>query len=111
MSYVVRGIKLVSGEELVAKIPENVANSVDYVVGNKDKVRLHLEQPFRIVLSQQGITLLPWLMFATKPLEDSCVVPTQYILTIYELHQDVINGYNEQIGNIVTPKASLVLPQ
>lgn len=91
----VKILKLVSGEEILAKVTEG--DSDNTVVINKPMaLMLHTGQ-------QGGIQMVPWLMLSQK---EEAEIPKDKIIVMYDPKTEIVNGYQSQIGGIVTAPAN-----
>ncbi len=85
----VKFVKLISGEEVVANFEETDSEII-------------LRQPIKMVMHKQGIGMVPWMPFLKE--KDPININKSSVMFVAEADQDVINGYNEQFGGIVVPK-------
>tara|TARA_Y100001937_G_C6975568_1_gene265338 strand:- start:201 stop:521 length:321 start_codon:yes stop_codon:yes gene_type:complete len=85
-------IRLVSGEEVLAKI-ENVEGGVKF------------ETPHLIIPTQgKGIALMPWCPYS-KIQEEGITVPTDKILFITNPHDELAKEYTTMVTGIEMPTA------
>jgi hypothetical protein len=96
------GIKLVSGEDLIAKITEFT----------KDKTKLHNPAAIGMVPDGQGrptTGMADYLPFAAKK---EIVVSDHHILYMYTPLQGMVNAYSERfLGIIPSVKPGLIMPE
>lgn len=80
--------KLTSGEDIIAELVEH----------NGDTYKLKI--PVRIMLTQQGPGMIPWLLFGKST---TCEINNKHVLTVVEADDEMKNAYNERFGGgIVT---------
>lgn len=86
--------KLVTGEEVVAKI----------VSENEENVTI--DQPFVLMMAGEGrMAVVPFLPLSNKP---QITLSKRNILFSYEPVQTLIDHYNQQTGGIVTAPAGIL---
>jgi hypothetical protein len=99
----VKAIRLLSGEDLVAKVEYN-ANDVG-------DVRLY--NPIVVIPQQDGrIGFAQWPLFADhdEVVKNGVVVSQNVIVMTYTLNSDILNTYNSAAGGLIVPKKpSLIL--
>lgn len=88
-------VKLVTGEEVLARVEEG-DNPSDTVI---------LKNPVKLGLSQKGVAMVPLSPF----MKDDAVFSISYRDVIYMIDpdEDVVNGYNQQFGGILTAPPGL----
>lgn len=89
----VKFIKMVTGEELVAKLEEN---GDDYV----------LTEPVRIGMTNQGIAMGIWCPFIKG---DKVTLAKSNVMFTSELDEDVMNAYNSKFGSGIVIADSSIL--
>tara|TARA_R100001463_G_scaffold64383_3_gene117485 strand:- start:33 stop:353 length:321 start_codon:yes stop_codon:yes gene_type:complete len=88
----VKLVRLVSGEEVLAKI-ENVDGGVSF------------DKPHLIIPTQgKGIALMPWCPYSTIQ-EDGVTVPTEKIVFIASPHAELAKEYTTMATGIEMPTA------
>ena len=85
-------VRLVSGEEVLAKI-ENLGEATSF------------DKPHIIIPTQQkGIALMPWCPYSNIQ-EDGVVVPNDKIMFITTPHNDLVKEYTTMVTGIEMPTA------
>ena len=85
-------IRLVSGEEVLAKI-ENMGEATSF------------DKPHIIIPTQaKGIALMPWCPYSNIQ-EDGVVVPNDKIMFITTPHDDLVKEYTTMVTGIEMPTA------
>ena len=84
--------KLITGEEVIAREASEQESS--YYL---------LKQPRVIMPTEQGVALIPYVMFSK---EDSVGINTQHIVCIYTPNDQLEQGYRQQTSGIVTASSS-----
>jgi len=87
--------KLVSGEEITAKISDKTTDSIE------------VTQPISMVLGPQGLQMMPSL-FSSNP-EKNVHINTATIAMSAETREDVRAKYIEATSGIVTPPAKQII--
>ena len=87
-------MKLISGEEILTKMEK---------VDNKYKIK----QPMMLVVHQQGLQMVPWLMLSS---DETATIDERHVVATYEPRSEIVNGYQEQTSGIVTAPASALPP-
>lgn len=102
----VKVIRLLSGEDLVAKV-EDHGNEYDYVT---------LQNPLIIVPSQDpakpGFGVAYWPFFADRDAATKLGINVKKstIVVIYDALNDIVNHYNTATGGLIVPtKPALIL--
>ena len=86
-------VRLVSGEEVLAKI-ENLGEATSF------------DKPHIIIPTQaKGIALMPWCPYSNIQ-EDGVVVPNDKIMFITTPHDDLVKEYTTMVTGIEMPTAS-----
>ena len=98
----VKIIKLLTGEELIAK----VLPSSDSVVILQNPVRI-VVMPNRIDPKTPNIGFAPWAEFSD---DREFVVDKSHVVAIMTPIKDFVNQYNTMFGKLVTPQSGLILP-
>ena len=98
----VKIIKLLTGEELIAK----VLPSSDSVVILQNPVRI-VVMPNRIDPKTPNIGFAPWAEFSD---DREFVVDKSHVGAIMTPIKDFVNQYNTMFGKLVTPQSGLILP-
>lgn len=83
-------IKLISGEEILADIEIHERHVV-------------LDQPMILVMKQEGLGMVPWLMLAA---DSQVSIGKDKIIMMYNARTEIVNNYKQQIGGIVTAPAT-----
>jgi hypothetical protein len=86
----VKLVKLTTGEEILT--------NVERVSGG-----FRLSKPMILIPHQQGLQMMPWLMFAAK---DEIEIEDKNVFIMYEPKKELVNGYKQQTGGIVTAPAN-----
>jgi hypothetical protein len=90
----VKLIKLVTGEEVVAKVDINDIEGT-YI----------LNKPIAFVQTEQGVAMVP-----LSPLVDGAItVRSSHIVYMADPIIDVVNAYNEKFGGLVMPSSKLMV--
>lgn len=89
----IRLLKLVTGEEVIADVTTDVANN--------DK--LILKNPLQIGHTPQGVGMAPFCMFMKG---NSLTIDVRGTVFITEVDSEIENAYKAQFGGIVTPGGS-----
>ena len=85
-------VRLVSGEEVLAKI-ENMGEATSF------------DKPHIIIPTQaKGIALMPWCPYSNIQ-EDGVVVPNDKIMFITTPHDDLVKEYTTMVTGIEMPTA------
>ena len=85
-------VRLVSGEEVLAKI-ENLVEATSF------------DKPHIIIPTQaKGIALMPWCPYSNIQ-EDGVVVPNDKIMFITTPHNDLVKEYTTMVTGIEMPTA------
>ena len=85
-------VRLVSGEEVLAKI-ENMGEATSF------------DKPHIIIPTQaKGIALMPWCPYSNIQ-EDGVVVPNDKIMFITTPHNDLVKEYTTMVTGIEMPTA------
>ena len=85
-------VRLVSGEEVLAKI-ENLGEATSF------------DKPHIIIPTQaKGIALMPWCPYSNIQ-EDGVVVPNDKIMFITTPHDDLVKEYTTMVTGIEMPTA------
>ena len=87
----IKVLKLISGEDIIGEVE----------IEGTEVISIY--KPLRIVISQQGLGLMPWAMVAKT---ETFVINQDHITTVYTPATEVANGYRQQITGIVTAPAS-----
>lgn len=87
--------KLVSGEEITAKIFNKTADSIE------------VTQPISMVLGPQGLQMMPSLFSANQ--DKNVHINTATIVMAAETREDVRSKYLEATTGIVTPPAKQII--
>ena len=85
-------VKLVTGEEVLSQVEDNIDNVV-------------LKKPMVLVMQQEGLQMVPWLMLAA---EQEVTIDKSKIVMIYEARQELVAGYQQQTGGIVVAPANTI---
>mgnify|MGYP003119026656 CR=1 FL=1 len=86
-------VRLVSGEEVLAKI-ENMGEATSF------------DKPHIIIPTQaKGIALMPWCPYSNIQ-EDGVVVPNDKIMFITTPHDDLVKEYTTMVTGIEMPTAT-----
>ena len=86
-------VRLVSGEEVLAKI-ENLGEATSF------------DKPHIIIPTQaKGIALMPWCPYSNIQ-EDGVVVPNDKIMFITTPHDDLVKEYTTMVTGIEMPTAT-----
>jgi len=86
----VKVVKLVTGEQLLTEVAE---------IGSD---RTRLTKPMMLIPGPEGIQTMPWLMLAKK---EEVIVDNIHIVAIFDPKDELVNGYKQQVGAIVTAPA------
>lgn len=86
----VKVVKLVTGEEVLANVIER-DNSVK------------LNQPMLLLVSPEGLRIIPWLMLGDN---SDVEISMDKVIVVYKPKAEIINGYKQQTGGIVTAPAT-----
>lgn len=92
------GFKLVTGEEIVAKVI------------SKERGEYKFDKPHTVMMSQQGAGLSAWPMIADE--DQPVTVPIGHIVAVFTLRADFKAGYEESTNppsQIVMPKAQGII--
>lgn len=87
-------IKLLNGEEIVAQVEED----------EEWCERLEMQKPFRSVLTQNGMMLIPY------PCEVIAVL-TAHILFVGTPNEDLVSAYRQATSKIALPPTGLHVPR
>lgn len=87
----VKIVKLVTGEQLLT----------EFAIVGADKARL--TKPMMLIPGPEGIQTMPWLMLAKK---EEVVVEKRHIMAVFDPKDELVNGYKQQVGTIVTAPAN-----
>jgi len=88
----VKIIKLVTGEEVLSEVKD----LPDGVV---------LIKPMMLVMQQQGLQMVPWLMLAK---EQKIKILKDKIVMQYEAKAELVSAYQQQVTGIVTAPANAI---
>jgi hypothetical protein len=80
-------VKLVSGEELVAEIPHECLQNACEI--------LRLKNPVRFVMSNEGLGVVPYCPFAKT---QEINIEKRNVLFTADLEDEIQNAYNSQFG-------------
>ena len=90
----IRLIKLITGEEVIADIYEN-------------ENELRLKEPVKMALTSQGIAMMPFCPFMN---DNEIKINSKNVLFITEVDEEVLNAYNSKFGSgIVLANKSLII--
>lgn len=76
-------VKLITGEELVAEIKDGVEN-------------VELKNPVAFTLTQNGMRMIGYPLI---PIEGNLVIDKKCIIYMVDVITEIVNGYNKQFGN------------
>jgi len=102
MAVDIRIVKLLNGEELLAKI---LPSSADII---------RMENPVRIVVMPNkldpktpNVGFAPWAEFSN---DREFVIDKRHVLAIINPIKEFVNQYNSMFGGLVVPTSNLILP-
>jgi hypothetical protein len=102
MTADIKIVKLITGEELLAKI---LPSSIDI---------LKMENPVRIVVipnkidpKTPNVGFAPWAEFSDDKVFE---VDKRHVLTVISPIKEFINQYNTMFGKLIVPNSNLILP-
>lgn len=84
-------VKLVTGEQLLTEFAQ---------VGPE---KVQLTKPMMLIPGPEGIQTMPWLMLAKK---EEVVIEKCHIMAVFDPKDELVNGYKQQVGAIVTAPAN-----
>lgn len=93
----VKFIKLINGEEVIATVRHNEDSTVS------------LQQPVKMAMSRQGIGMVPWLPFVKE--NEPIKLNLSNIMFMTEAEQEIVNAYNSQFGTGIIVADSSILTQ
>jgi len=79
-------IKLVTGEDIIANIEE-------------DEDTIIVSNPAMVMVTPQGVGLIPYPMLPIKQSMNRVDIRKSHIVFMVDAHDDLINGYNERFGS------------
>lgn len=95
-------IKLITGEELLAEVPNEFA--VEFQM--KNPVRI-VVMPNKLDPKTPNIGFAPWAEFSD---DKDFVIDRKHIVAIMTPIRQFVDQYNGMFGKIVTPPSGLILP-
>lgn len=102
MTADIKIVKLITGEELLAKI---LPSSIDI---------LKMENPVRIIVipnkidpKTPNVGFAPWAEFSDDKVFE---VDKRHVLTVISPIKEFINQYNTMFGKLIVPNSNLILP-
>lgn len=102
MTADIKIVKLITGEELLAKI---LPSSIDI---------LKMENPVRVVVipnkidpKTPNVGFAPWAEFSDDKVFE---VDKRHVLTVISPIKEFINQYNTMFGKLIVPNSNLILP-
>ena len=102
MAVDIRIVKLLNGEELLAKI---LPSSADII---------RMENPVRIVVMPNkldpkipNVGFAPWAEFSN---DKEFIIDKRHVLAIINPIKEFVNQYNSMFGGLVVPTSNLILP-
>ena len=90
MEVRVRGIKLVTGEEIVGSVTESELGVV-------------IRNPVSLFPSREGLVMQPW---PSLSIDKEVLLKHEFIVLSFTLPDEVVNGYNSKFGGITLVPAS-----
>lgn len=93
-------LKLTTGEEIVAKA------ELVYVEEHEEH-QYKLEKPVRLILSEQGVGMMPFAPFLKS---EDVTISKSHVIYCDEADDEVANAYNSKFGSgLVVPPSDLKL--
>lgn len=90
-------IRMVSGEEVIAKIVETTSEGVQ------------IESPVILLPAGQGrLAIVPWLPYAET---DNMVIPSKAIAFVVTPKTDLVNEYNTSNSGLIVPDKNIASPK
>lgn len=88
-------IKLITGEEILAKI---LTDDTGFII---------VENPVKLALSQKGVAMVPLSPFVKEGAKFT--ISKRDVIYVVEADDDVVNAYNGQFGGIMIAPPGLTL--
>lgn len=96
------GIKLVNGDEIIAKVDK-------VITGNFSKIKLVKPAIIGFLQNANGVPSLGLADYLVSSEKKEIFIEETHIIFMYEPRTDMLNAYNEMFGSgLVIPKPSLV---
>lgn len=102
MNADIRIVKLITGEELLAKI---LPSSLD-LVKMENPVRI-VVMPNKIDPKTPNIGFAPWAEFSD---DKTFEIDKRHVLAIISPIKEFVNQYNAMFGKLIVPNSNLILP-
>lgn len=99
-------IKLLTGEELLAKVLPTKGSLSDDVLIMENPVRI-VVMPNKIDPKTPNIGFAPWAEFSD---DKEFIVDKSHVLAIMTPIKEFVNQYNTMFGGLVVPTSNLILP-
>lgn len=98
-------VKLITGEDILTEVEDIFEDAHDQIYA-EDKVKL--VKPMMLIMQQQGMQMVPWLMLAKK---EEVIIGKDRIVFMYDPRDELVSAYQQQTGQIVTAPAGVLDPK
>ena len=100
----IRGIKLVTGEEIIC----DLEITVDQMFKLKNPVQIRIIPP-QMPGAQPSMGFVPFPAFAEQRKDSEVVVDVMHVVYTYEPAEEIAQNYNQTFGSgIITPTKKLI---
>lgn len=97
----IKGVKLVTGEEIVA----DVENSGDNRFKLTNAVQLRMVPP-QVAGGQPSMGFMPFPAFGEQ--KSTLLIEPLHVVYIYDPVEDIVTNYKQAFGGIITPPKQLI---
>lgn len=87
----IKVVKLVNSDEIIADVDGN-----------------NFKNPFKIVMSREGVGLMPFMLFSK---DKSCVIRPEHIIASGDPEDEMRNAYSSQTSGIVVPTSNMLITE
>jgi|LakMenEpi03Aug12_release.lakeMendotaPanAssembly.Ray.scaffolds.fasta_scaffold2996801_1 hypothetical protein len=100
----IKGIKLVTGEEVIA----DVSGTPDNRIQLKNPVQIRVMPP-KMAGSQPSVGFVPFPTFSDQTMNSTVLVEPLHVVYTYEPAEEITFNYNQTFGSgIITPSKRLI---